>query len=258
MSSSPARKPRKLATSRTNRVEGKGFYWKQDNGAETLEFYPSAAYSNFVELSRLGGELGFCAPSDYIKINEDLYIYTRTECEFSGTFTAYVMDLNRIEQIGRAAGLRRERPAGILRLPRQGRVAGAARPVRKIRRRKRLAGSSRCRRTSSGERRAARLPAAADHGENDAGGSRCCLRKTYVSLCTARHPARCRMRPSRPWPAIADRAPTGWPASRLRCATTTAPAMEYRFDDADNLNWRKEGTATGPRRAIRPSNLRQE
>ncbi len=84
----------------TNRIEGKGFYWKQDNGAETLEFYPSAAYSNFVELSRLGGELGFCAPSDYIKINEDFYIYTRTECEFSGTFTAYVMDLNRVEQVG--------------------------------------------------------------------------------------------------------------------------------------------------------------
>ncbi|HEV3482608.1 MAG TPA: hypothetical protein VGR97_09800, partial [Candidatus Acidoferrales bacterium] len=79
----------------TNRVEGKGFYWKQDNGAETLEFYPSAAYSHFVELSRLGGELGFCGPSDYIKIDENRYIYTRTECEFSGTFTAYVMDLNR-------------------------------------------------------------------------------------------------------------------------------------------------------------------
>ena len=88
----------------TNRVEGKGFYWKQDNGAETLEFYPSAAYSNFVELSRLGGELGFCAPSDYIKINEDFYIYTRTECEFSGTFTAYVMDLNRVEQVGLRLG----------------------------------------------------------------------------------------------------------------------------------------------------------
>jgi hypothetical protein len=84
----------------TNRVEGKGFYWKQDAGAETLEFFPSAAYSNFVELSRLGGELSFCAPSDYIKINEDFYIYTRTECEFSGTFTAYAMDLNRVEQVG--------------------------------------------------------------------------------------------------------------------------------------------------------------
>ena len=84
----------------TNRVEGHGFHWTQDTGAETLEFYPSAAYSHFVELSRLGGELGFCGPSDYVKIDDDFYIYTRTECEFSGTFTLYVMDLNRVEQIG--------------------------------------------------------------------------------------------------------------------------------------------------------------
>ncbi len=56
----------------TNRIEGKGFYWKQDTGTETLEFYPSAAYSHFVELSRTGGELGFSAPSDYVKIDDDL------------------------------------------------------------------------------------------------------------------------------------------------------------------------------------------
>ena len=95
----------------TNPLEGHGFHWTQDNGIETLEFYPSAAYSNFVELTRQGGELGFCGPSDYLKINDDLYIYTRTECEFSGTFTLYVLDLNRLEQIGRAPGLRRRRRA---------------------------------------------------------------------------------------------------------------------------------------------------
>jgi hypothetical protein len=84
----------------TNRVEGKGYHWTQDNGIETLEFYPTAAYSHFVELSRTGGELGFCGPSDYIRLSEEAYIYTRTECEFSGIFTLYVMDVNRIEQIG--------------------------------------------------------------------------------------------------------------------------------------------------------------
>ncbi|MEI9964650.1 MAG: hypothetical protein WDM92_08020 [Caulobacteraceae bacterium] len=51
----------------TNRIEGHGYYWKQDTGAETLEYYPSAAYSHFVELTRLGGELGYCGPSDYIR-----------------------------------------------------------------------------------------------------------------------------------------------------------------------------------------------
>ena len=84
----------------TNRMEGKGFYWRQDTGVETLELYPSTFYSNFVELSRLGGELGFCAPSDYVKINDELYLYSRVECEFAGVQTLYVLDVNRAEQIG--------------------------------------------------------------------------------------------------------------------------------------------------------------
>jgi MoaF N-terminal domain/MoaF C-terminal domain len=88
----------------TNRVEGKGFYWKQDTGIETLEFYPSTFYSNFVELTRLGGELGFCAPSDYVKISDDLCAYSRVEAEFSGIMTLYVFDANRVEQIGMRLG----------------------------------------------------------------------------------------------------------------------------------------------------------
>ena len=88
----------------TNRIEGKGFYWRQDTGVETLELYPSTFYSNFVELSRLGGELGFCAPSDYVKISDDLYVYSRVECELSGVMTFYVLDVNRAEQIGMRLG----------------------------------------------------------------------------------------------------------------------------------------------------------
>ncbi len=85
---------------RTNRMAGKAYHWTQDTGARTLEHYPSTFYANFVELTRLGGELSFCAPSDYVRISEELYIYSRTECEFSGTFTAYVLDVNTFEQVG--------------------------------------------------------------------------------------------------------------------------------------------------------------
>ncbi|HWJ70881.1 MAG TPA: MoaF N-terminal domain-containing protein [Sphingobium sp.] len=91
----------------SNRFEGKGFYWKQDTGYETLDYYASVAYSHFVELTGRGDELGFCGPSDYIQINDDFYIYTRTECEFSGTFTLYVVDLNRQEQVGLRLGFDR-------------------------------------------------------------------------------------------------------------------------------------------------------
>lgn len=84
----------------TNRLEGKGIYWKQDNGIETIEFYPSTLYSSFVELTRFGGELMFCGPSDYIRVDDSLHLYSRVECEFSGTMTLYAIDLFTLTQAG--------------------------------------------------------------------------------------------------------------------------------------------------------------
>ncbi|GAA0281730.1 hypothetical protein GCM10009127_23830 [Alteraurantiacibacter aestuarii] len=87
-----------------NRLEGAGYFWRQDNGAETLEFYPSIAYTHWVELSRMSRSLGHCAPADYIEIGHGKYIYTRTECEFSGIFTVYAMDVNALKQVGLRLG----------------------------------------------------------------------------------------------------------------------------------------------------------
>jgi MoaF N-terminal domain/MoaF C-terminal domain len=87
-----------------NRLEGAGYYWKQDTGAETLEFYPSIAYTHWVELSRIEDAIGHCAPADYIEIGHGKYIYTRTECEFSGIFTVYAMDVNALRQVGLRLG----------------------------------------------------------------------------------------------------------------------------------------------------------
>jgi hypothetical protein len=84
----------------TNRIEGKGFHWTNDRGIETLEFFPSVIFSSFVELTRQGGELTFCGPSDFIMINENMYIYDRTECVMSGIMTMYVLDLFSLKQIG--------------------------------------------------------------------------------------------------------------------------------------------------------------
>jgi len=66
----------------TNRLEGKGIYWKQDSGIEILEFYPTIMSSNFIELSRFGGEMTVCAPTDYVMVNDHQFIYSRIECEF--------------------------------------------------------------------------------------------------------------------------------------------------------------------------------
>ena len=77
----------------TNRIEGKGVYWKQDTGIETLELYASVASVNFVEMTRHADYLSFCSPSDYIMLAPSLFIHSRSETEFSGIYTMYVMDL---------------------------------------------------------------------------------------------------------------------------------------------------------------------
>jgi hypothetical protein len=88
----------------TNRIEGKGMYWKQDTGIETLEFYTSVVSSNFVELTRHADPLSFCSPSDYVLVDDNIFIYDRTECEFSGIMTVFVADLFTETQAGMRLG----------------------------------------------------------------------------------------------------------------------------------------------------------
>jgi hypothetical protein len=88
----------------TNRIEGKGMHWKQDTDIETLEFYTSVVSSNFVELTRHTDPLSFCSPSDYVLVNDNIFIYERTECEFSGIMTLFVADLFTETQAGARLG----------------------------------------------------------------------------------------------------------------------------------------------------------
>ena len=89
----------------TNRLDGKGIHWTQDDGNEILEFYLTVMYSNFIELSRTGGEMTYAAPTDYIMVNEHKFIYSRVESEFSGTFTLQVIDLFDMTQKGVRLGI---------------------------------------------------------------------------------------------------------------------------------------------------------
>jgi hypothetical protein len=227
----------------TNRIEGKGFYWKQDAGPETLEFYPSAAYSHFVELSRTGGELGYCAPSDYIKINDETYIYTRTESEFSGTFTVYVIDLNRVEQIGLRLGFdasdkldnyifrgRGEWLGQIAQFEKFGDTSGGPLPPQP----------------------GARAQSIVDPGAKGA-------RRIYRPLATMPKMTRAEVDaavakntrvfvPPSERSGAAGMATNGAPPSAALAGKTMkisyddGPTMEYRFDKADSLSWRRNGS----------------
>ena len=88
----------------TARVQGRAIMWAEDTGNRTVDYYPSSAFSHWVELDRMAEGRGYSAPSDYIKLTEDLYLYTRTEAEFSGLWQMYVMDANRLESVGLRLG----------------------------------------------------------------------------------------------------------------------------------------------------------
>ena len=84
----------------TNRIEGTGTHWNEDDGREMLYFFPSVIWSAYIELSDPKGGITITAPSDYFKISDSLYIYSRAEQEYSGSFTLEVIDLMTIRHIG--------------------------------------------------------------------------------------------------------------------------------------------------------------
>jgi len=84
----------------TNRIEGKGMYWKQDTGVEIIELYASVANTNYVDLTRQADDLSYVSPSDYVLVNDNMFIHDKTECEFSGIFTSFVADLYTCTQAG--------------------------------------------------------------------------------------------------------------------------------------------------------------
>lgn len=96
--------PPKERHKRTLRVEGRGLSWTEDTGNRTIDYYPSVAYTHWVELDRLKEGRGYSAPADYIQLTEDLYAFTRVEAEFSGLLHMYLMDVNRLRQVGLRLG----------------------------------------------------------------------------------------------------------------------------------------------------------
>ncbi|MBR6323010.1 MAG: hypothetical protein IKR59_09085, partial [Lachnospiraceae bacterium] len=76
----------------TNRMEGKGLYWKDEDGSEMLSFHPSVICSTIVELGQEMGGITMSNPSDYVRIDDRFFIYTRYECEFSGKMWLWVLD----------------------------------------------------------------------------------------------------------------------------------------------------------------------
>jgi hypothetical protein len=221
----------------TDRLEGRGYHWRQDSGMETLEYYPSAGYSHFVELSRTGGELGYCAPSDYVKLDDDFLLYTRTECEFSGTFTAYVIDMNRTQQMGLRLGFDETDNLHYYLFRGHGDIVGQIARFEKF-----------------GDYSGNPIPGPNDKdGKPIKGGRRVYRPLKTMDKLSSEEVARIVKEHSTAFPAqlttggAAGMSVNALPANDFLAGKTftlrydNGPVMEYKVDSADQLNWRADG-----------------
>ena len=93
------KKPEKFHTT-TNRIEGRGLHWTFDNGYEILTFNPSVCCTTFTELGSEMGGITMTNPADYIRIDDENYVYARWEVEFSGKMWIEVMNFFDFTAVG--------------------------------------------------------------------------------------------------------------------------------------------------------------
>ncbi|MBN2371757.1 MAG: MoaF N-terminal domain-containing protein [Vicinamibacteria bacterium] len=224
----------------TNRIEGKGFHWIQDTGVETLEFYPSIVSSSFVELTRRGDELTYCAPSDFIMINDNMYIYDRVECEFSGVMTIYVMDLFSVTQIGARLGFNEKDALEYYMFRGSGEIVGQLAVLEPFNDHgdKIAFGPNMTPAAKKGERMVYRpLQSFANMTEDEV--HQAGLKKTTVFDPDANMAAH-----SLPFSDFLA-------GKELTVRYDDGPVWNYRFDDAKKLRWRREGEAQWREEAYR-------
>ncbi|MCL1834760.1 MAG: molybdenum cofactor biosynthesis F family protein [Oscillospiraceae bacterium] len=91
--------PEKLHTT-TNRLEGRGMHWLFGSGSEILTYFPSVVCSTTVSLDEPEDTLTVTYPSDYIRIDDEYYIFAKWGVEFGGEMHLHVLNLLDMEAIG--------------------------------------------------------------------------------------------------------------------------------------------------------------
>ena len=96
-------KPAKYNTT-TNRLEGRGLHWDFSTGYEILTFFPSLCSSTVVQLGKHMGDITMANGSDYIRIDDEFYIFTRWEVEFGGKMWLEILDFYDNKAVGMEFG----------------------------------------------------------------------------------------------------------------------------------------------------------
>ncbi|HWK42793.1 MAG TPA: MoaF N-terminal domain-containing protein [Croceibacterium sp.] len=212
----------------TLRIEGRALAWTEDTGNRTIDYYPSVTYSHWVELDRLKEGRGYSAPSGYIQLTEDIYAYDRVEAEFSGLMHMFLMDMNRLEQVGVRFGFNGKDELEYYMFRGTGEWLGQL----------------------------ARFELFGDFSaepfktENDKKGERRIYRPlATMDKLTPAEVAEVARTKTKVFEGPSGMAGNGTPASGALAGKAFAiryddgPSMEYRFESADSLSWRKSGGA---------------
>ena len=83
----------------TNRIENKAIKWDDSTGESTLVVFNATFYSTFIKLSDPECGIPIAVPSDYVKINDEFYVYSRMEAEYSGMLYIDLIDLHALKKI---------------------------------------------------------------------------------------------------------------------------------------------------------------
>jgi len=102
--------PEKLHTT-TNRIEGRGLHWAYSDGYEELSFFPSIVCATFVDLGPSAGSITVTNPADYIRIDDEYYVFTNWDVEFSGRMRLEIMNFLDMEAVGMEFGLNEKNEA---------------------------------------------------------------------------------------------------------------------------------------------------
>ena len=95
--------PEKLHST-TNRVEGRGMRWEFDCGSKCLTYFPSVVCSTTVSLDEPLDTITVTYPSDFLRINDEIFIYAKWGVEFGGEMWLEVIDFFAMEAIGMKFG----------------------------------------------------------------------------------------------------------------------------------------------------------
>jgi len=98
------KQPEKLFTT-TNRIEGRGLHWAFSDGAEELTFFPSIVCATFVDLGNSAGSITVTNPADYIRIDDEYYVFANWDAEFSGRMRIEIMNFLDMKAEGMEFGL---------------------------------------------------------------------------------------------------------------------------------------------------------